>query len=87
MPSSDATAGGRSYPSTLTIPQCIFLLAALVALVSMVWLIPTALIGPVAVISATAVCALVHHWVGLNHTNAEASRADDRGHRDDERGQ
>lgn len=86
MPSSDAIAGGRSYPSALTIPQCIFLLAALVVLVSMVWLMPTWLTSSLAGIYVMALVVLAHHWVGQNRARIEAAQADDRGHPDDEQG-
>lgn len=87
MPSSDATPDGRSYPSALTIPQCTFLLAALVALVSMVWLMPTWLISSIASVYVMALVVLAHHWVGQNRTKIEAAQADDSGRADDERGQ
>ena len=86
MPSSDATPGGRSYPSALTIPQCTFLLAALVALVSMVWLMPTWLISSIASVYVMALVVLAHHWVGQNRAKIQAAQADDSGRADDEQG-
>ena len=87
MPLSHATAGGRSYPSALTLPQCTFLFAALVALVSMVWLVPTWLISSLASVYVMALVVLAHYWVGQNRTKIEAAEADDSGRADDERGQ